>query len=439
MKVSFSFFAATVAVISGISRLSISQSYPTPEQAFAAFFEEVRAAESEHFNLWDRDMYGPILVVNPQTREVYSNFPDAGGALVRRGDIYEGRLPEEININNTIVHWNGREWAMVMLPLPNYRKARISLFAHELFHVVQPSLGFRGYSPDNSQLDEKNGRILLRLELEALRKALETPSTNEMKKCLTDAMTFREYRYLIYPQAKFTENLLELNEGLAEYTGLIVSDMTREEAVYFFERSINAFVRYPTFVRSFAYETIPVYGYLLRQSDRYWNKDISPTTNLSDYFIRAFGLNIPFHLPSAERAIEDRYDGKLIRAEETNRESIRIQQIATYRKEFINRPHVEIMFEKMHLTFDPRDVIPLDDKGNVYPTIRVTDEWGILDVRNGALMSPRWDKIIVSAPTSIDGADASGDGWTLKLSSGYMIVEDYTTGNYILTRKKSVP
>lgn len=428
-----------VAVISGISRPSIAQSYSTPEQAFAAFFEEVRDAESEHFNLWERDMYGPILVVNPQTREVYSNFPDAGGELVRRGDIYEGHLPEEININNTIVHWNGREWAMVMLPLPGYTKARISLFAHELFHVVQPSLGFRGYSPDNSQLDEKNGRILLRLELEALRKALETPSTNEMKKCLTDAMTFREYRYLLYPQAKFTENLLELNEGLAEYTGLIVSDMTREEAVYFFERSINAFVRYPTLVRSFAYETIPVYGYLLRQSDRYWNKNIAPNTNLSDYFIQAFGLNIPSHLPSAERAIEDSYDGKRIRAEETNRESIRIQQIATYRKEFINQPHVEITFEKMHLTFDPRDVIPLDDKGNVYPTIRVTDEWGILDVQNGALMSPRWDKIIVSAPTSIDGSDASGDGWTLKLSSGYMIVEDYTTGNYILTRRKSVP
>ncbi len=439
MKVGISLFAATVAVISGIYRLSFAQSYSTPEQAFAAFFEEVRVAEGKHFDLWDRDMYGPILVVNPQTREVYSNFPDAGGALVRRGDIYEGYLPEEVNINNTIVHWNGREWAMVMLPLPNYSKLRISLFAHELFHVVQPSLGFQGYSPDNSQLDEKNGRILLRLELEALRKALETPSMNEMKKCLTDAMTFREYRYLLYPQAKFTENLLELNEGLAEYTGLVVSDMTREEAIYFFERSINAFVRYPTFVRSFAYETIPIYGYLLRQTDRYWNKDIAPNTNLSDYFIRAFGLSIPSHLPSAERDIEDSYDGKLIRAEETNRESIRIRQIATYRKEFINQPHVEIMFKRMQLTFDPRDVIPLDDKGNVYPTIRVTDEWGILDVRNGALMSPRWDKIIVSAPTSVNGTGASGDGWTLKLSSGYMLVEDYTTGNYILTRKKSVP
>ncbi len=439
MKVPIPFIAATVAVISGISRLSIAQSYSTPEQAFAAFFEEARAAESKHFNLWDRDMYGPILVVNPQTREVYANFPDAGGALTRSGDIFEGHLPEEININNTIVYWNGREWAMVMLPLPNYRKVRIGLFAHELFHVVQPSLGFRGYSPDNSHLDEKNGRILLRLELEALRKALETPSTNGMKKCLTDAMTFREYRYLLYPQAKFTENLLELNEGLAEYTGLIVSDMTREEAVYFFERSINAFVRYPTFVRSFAYETIPVYGYLLRQTDRCWNKDIAPNTNLSDYFIHAFGLNIPSHLPSAERAIEDRYDGMLIHAEETNRESIRIQQIATYRKEFINQSHVEIKFEKMHLTFDPRDVIPLDDKGNVYPTIRVIDEWGILDVQNGALMSPRWDKIIVSAPTNIDGPDASGNGWTLKLNSGYRLVEDYATGNYILTRQKSIP
>ncbi len=439
MKIRISFFAATVAVILGISRHSPAQSFSSPENAFPTYFEEVRTAERRHFDLWDRDMYGPILVVNPQTRQVYSNFPDAGGALVRRGDIYEGFLPENVNINNTVVRWNGREWAMVMLPLPNYTKIRISLFAHELYHVVQPSLGFQGYSPDNSQLDEKNGRILLRLELEALRKALETPSTTEMKKGLTDALTFREYRYLLYPQAKSTENLLELNEGLAEYTGLIVSDMTRPEALYYFERSINAFVRYPTFVRSFAYETIPMYGYLLRQTDRYWNKDIGPNTNLSDYFIRAFGLNIPSHLPSAERAIEERYDGKLIRAEETNRESIRIRQIATYRKELVNQPHVEIPFKRMNLTFDPRNVIPLDGKGNVYPTIRVTDDWGILDVRNGALMSPRWDKIIVSTPTSIDDSNASGNGWTLRLTSGYMLLEDYATGNYILTRKKSVP
>lgn len=435
------FLSAIVTALAVLSAVqcSTAQTFSSPEQAFATFFEEVRTAEGQHFGLWERDMYGPILVVNPSTREVYANFPDGGGALRRAGDIFEGRLPDDININNTIVRWNGREWAMVMLPLPGNRKERVALFAHELFHVTQSSLGFRGYSPANSHLDEKKGRICLRLELEALRKALEAPSDYEMRKRIADALTFREYRYLLYPEGKVSENLLELNEGLAEYTGIIVSGMSGEEALYHFERSINAFVRYPTFVRSFAYETIPVYGYLLRRTNKYWNKEITPQTNLSDYFIREFGVNIPSHLPSAVASIEDSYDGRLIRAEETNRESIRREQVEIYRREFVTRPHTEIRFERMKLTFDPRNVIPLDDNGNVYPTIRVTDNWGILDVKNGALMSPRWDMITVSVPTKIDGADVAGDGWTLKLDDRYAIVEDYATGNYILTRKKSGP
>lgn len=44
-------------------------------------------------------------------------------------------------------------------------------------------------------------------------------------------------------------------------------------------------------------------------------------------------------------------------------------------------------------------MVPIEDKGTVYPNIRVTDKWGILTVENGALMSPNWDKISISNPT----------------------------------------
>lgn len=101
--------------------------------------------------------------------------------------------------------------------------------------------------------------------------------------------------------------------------------------------------------------------------------------------------------------------------------------------------HVEIRLVNMRLTFDPRNVIPLDDKGNVYPTILITDEWGILDVRNGALMSTRWDMVVVSAPTKIDGPHATGDGWTLDLTDGYSLVEDYVNGNYIVIKQYNAP
>ncbi len=412
-----------------------AQTFSSQEEACANAFEEVKSAEALCFDLWNRDMYGPILLVNPESRQIYANFPDGGGGLKRVGNIYCGTLPLDINIANTMVHWNGRNWAMVMLPLPGNKKDRINLLAHELFHVTQLSLGFRGYSPDNSQLDDKNGRILMRLEVEALRKALESTSSYDMKRHLTSALVFREYRYTLFPEAKITENLLELNEGLAEYTGLMVSNRARDELMYHFETGLNQFVRFPTFVRSFAYETIPIYGYLLQQSERYWNKKVTPQTNLADLFTQDFGLTLPSDLPSAERSLEDMYDGRLIRAEETNRETTRRQQVEKYRKAFVDQPHLEIRMERMHISFDPRNVIPLDDKGNVYPTLRITDNWGILDVQSGALLSPRWDKVTLSAPTQIDGGNVSGDGWKLQLDRAYTLVEDYNTGNYQVTRR----
>jgi hypothetical protein len=36
--------------------------------------------------------------------------------------------------------------------------------------------------------------------------------------------------------------------------------------------------------------------------------------------------------------------------------------------------------------------------GTVYPTVRITDKWGILEVYAGALMSPDWKQVTVAAP-----------------------------------------
>ena len=79
--------------------------------------------------------------------------------------------------------------------------------------------------------------------------------------------------------------------------------------------------------------------------------------------------------------------------------------------------------------------MPLEDKGTVYPKIRVTDKWGILDVSNGSLMSPAWNNITVSAPVKFDGNKISGDGWILELNEKYTIEKNTATGNYSLKQK----
>lgn len=404
-------------------------------QNIPAIFNEIKKATKNGEQLWNKNLYSPILLVDPKTRQVSANEPDSAGLLKPIGNIFSGVLPAHINMANTAVKFNGKKWAMLMLPLPANEQDRINLLVHELFHVEQPALGFALHNPDNNHLDQKNGRVYLRLELEALQKAVQAPAKKELQEHLTNAMIFRKYRHQLYPGAESTENLLEMNEGMAEFTGLTISRRTKEELKAHFKIELNNFLTNPTFVRSFAYQTIPVYGYLLYRSNKNWNKTIKPKTNLTTYFTQAFPIDIPADLQKAVEVLSDSYQGKLIWRQETEREEKTKKIIAAYQLKFIELAHFEIQFSKMNVSFDPRNIVPIGDQGTVYPKIRVTDLWGILTVENGALMAAGWDKISITLPTTIEGKKITGDGWILELTDGYALQKNEANGNYKLIKK----
>ena len=414
---------------------SFGQKISTYEDSIATYFNEIKVETKKYQQLWGPDLYGPILLVNPNSRQIFSNFSDSVGILRRDGKIYSGVLPNETNIANTAINWNGRRWAMIMLPLPINKLDRINLLAHELFHVSQPSLGYKLFNTENNHLDQKNGRIYLRLELEALKKAVQTTNEIEQKTHLTNALIFRKYRYSLYPGADTTENLLELNEGIAEYTGFAISGRTKKQSAEHFVQSINSFLKNPTFVRSFAYQTIPIYGYLLVNTKKDWNREITVETKLTGYFLKAFDISLPDDLKKTTDLILNQYNGEVIISEEKAREKKTNELIAEYKSKFITQPHFELVFEQMNVSFDPRNIMPIEDKGTIYPNIRVSDNWGILTVENGALMSSRWDKISVTVPIKIENKNISGDGWSLELKQGYTLTKDERNGNYKLIKK----
>lgn len=398
-------------------------------------YNEFKTEAKKNIGLWNKDLYGPILLIDPSTRAVFANEPDESGVLKADVNIYKGVLPDKINIANTAVNWNGKRWGMIMLPLPKNKYDRIGLLAHESFHRIQPSLGFELNNTENNHLDQKEGRIYLRLELEALKRTLKAVSEKEFKKHLSNALTFRKYRHHLYNGSDTSENLLELNEGMAEFTGVMVSGRSKEQTISSLTNGIDGFIDNLTFVRSFAYHTIPVYGYLLYNKDKSWNKKITAKTDLTNYFIKAFNIKIANDLKEVVKKLVNDYNGSVIIEEETKREERIKKLIAGYKSKFLDQPHFEIKFEKMNVSFDPRNIIPIEDKGTVYPNIRVTDKWGILTVEKGALMSPNWDKISVSNPISTNDRKISGDGWILELADGYGIEKNETNGNYVLVKK----
>ncbi len=388
----------------------------------------------ENGKLWNHQLYGPLLFVNQDNRTIIANEKDTKGILTKNGEIYAGILPDEINIANTAFDWNGKRWTMVMLPLPKDYNERLNLLTHELFHRIQPEIGFVNLiEKQSNHLDDLNGRIFLKLELEALKKALISDVETTKQKHIQDALLFRNYRYKLYSGAKENENTLELNEGLAEYTGSILSNRTDEKLKEHYVQMINNFYNNQTFVRSFAYITIPVYGYFINLENDSWNKDISNSTNLTDYISGFFTILIPTNLIETINTIKGDYGFEEIASFEINRNNEQKKLIAEYEIKFLKNPTLAIQFENMNISFNPSNIMPLRDLGTVYPNLRVSDNWGILTVENGALLSNNWDKVTVSEPTITNDKLIEGDGWKLELNSDWKLTK--IKENYTLKKK----
>lgn len=406
----------------------------TFEDTVKIYFQEVESSCGENEYIWNLDLYGPLLLVNQDDRTVYANMPDSINIFKKTKNIYVGVLPNEINIANTSLHWGGRDWAMIMLTsINNDKSERLNLLTHELFHRVQKQLNFLSYNPSNDHLDKKGGRIYLRLELEALKKAVISISESDRINHLKAAVIFRKYRNSLFPSTDSTENLLELNEGIAEYTGIMMSGRDTEQMQKHFVDRITLFLKSDSYIRSFAYETIPIYGYLLQFINRNWNKNINSQSNLTNYFIREFQIQLPNDLGGTIENIKNEYNGEATFLEEIERDSIKKKTIAEYISKFIEQPHLTIPLENLNMSFDYTVIMPLENYGTVYPEIRVTDNWGILTVKKGSLISTSWDKITVSAPILVDDKKLSGDGWTLELINKYRAQKD-SDGNYLLIR-----
>lgn len=402
----------------------------------ALYFSELKTATKKNKSLWDIDLYAPVLLVHPLTREVYANTADSAGILRKDGEVFIGILPENVNVSNTSVKWGGQHWAMIMLPLSQNKEDRINLLTHELFHRAQTTLGFIAYNPDNNHLDKKDGRVYLLLELEALKKAMRsTAIPAEMQKHVYAALSFRKYRQSLFSGADSTENLLELNEGICEFTGMMMSGRPKAVQKDQFIKRINSFIVSTSYVRSFAYETVPVYGYLLFSEKEKWHRGINAKTDLTEYFISAFKIKKPDVLSQNIIGLSKQYNSDKIIEKEIAREERIKKQLAEYRSKFIDEAHVEIPLQNMNMSFDYTRIVPLDDKGTVYPQIRIIDNWGVLEVTNGALINANWNRVDISYPSKIVENKITGDGWSLELKPGFVLEKDTARKNYILRKK----
>lgn len=386
------------------------------------YFRQADSAAS-HNNIWNQPLYGPMLLVDPQSRTTYANMPDSAGAFIpMAGGIYKGKLPQEVMVANTSLNWQGQLWTVVLWPLSADRDDRLNLMLHECFHRIQDKLGLPAHSPTIDHLATINGRIYFLLELQALKAALAKP-VEQRKADLAHALLFRKKRQELFPSTFDNERRLEMNEGLAEYTGMILGRPIGSIRQHLYNEIDRAATQL-SLIRSMAYTTGPVYGYLLYEKSPVWTQSVDSNASFSGCIGKYYAVNVPKQTIAAELVkLEKRYNGDSIIRAEKIKEQHRQEQADNYLSLFTHQPVLIINLVKMTIVFNPNNLFDLGELGTVYPTAEINDVWGKLKVTDSGMLMKNWQVITLPAMDSLYVKDSmvKGNGWQLQLNKGWRI------------------
>jgi hypothetical protein len=375
-----------------------------------------------------------MLLVDGQSGfAVATERPDTG-TFGADGDRFLGRLPG-MYVANTALAWRGRRWSTLNLPLPDDRFVRIRLLAHEAFHRIQPELGLERPDRLNPHLDEREGRYLLRLELRALARALTT-SGSARRRSVVDALTFRARRAELFPGADSLETSLELQEGLAEYTGTRVALRETGQGMERVAREMAGFEGRPSYVRALGYGTGPALGLLLDGFRPGWRRVVA-RTSLAGLLRSAIGFVPPADLAAAVQARAPDYDGAVLAGEEDRRAEERAARAVAFRARLVDGPVVILRGNGLRRSFNPNNLFPLADLGTVYPTGSFESDWGALELTGApALVSADFGEVRVPGGPDVVARSGTveGPGWKLDLGPGWTLEPGARSGDLQVRR-----
>jgi hypothetical protein len=311
--------------------------------------------------------------------------------------------------------------------IPADERLRGELMVHELFHRVQPQLGLFVRDGENGHLDTLEGRYWIQLEWRALARALGESGAARTA-AVRDALAFRAMRRTLFPAAAENEQLLEINEGLAQYTATVVVAGPAAGAARDAIEQLARAERNATFVRTFPYASGAAYGILLDAWSPGWTRRIKATDDVAQLVAAAASLQ-PSEDPQAAAV---RYDGAALMISERTRDVTQKALVAELRRRFVDGP-VLVLPATRSASFLTAGMTPIPGEGTVYPTYRTTAEWGSLDAATVLVAADR-SRLTVPAPASIEGTTLKGDGWTLTIAPGWLVAPGSRAGDFQLIR-----
>ena len=415
---------------------NVQETYLTPEKALTYFKKVESICNRDSGKLWGKNLYGPLMYVDRNSRKIIANQPDKEGLLKLKDGVYTGLYPREQIIGNTAVTYGGTIFGLAPLPTEE-DEYRITYRAiHCLYHRFQQTLGLSSENFNIPIMDEKEARIWIKLEWKALKKAISTENGEQLV-ALRDALIFRGSNHESYPKYAAMENRFETYEGIATFTSIYLSTQSSEEFKTRLFETLDRFYSIQSYSRSYGTINGALYATLLLNKGFDFTTLTSDTVDLGRMVKELYLIELPQICRDVAGSISLNYNIREIYNEEETRLQDIKKRINDQVSIFTEKPVVFLELESPYFDFEPEDVQYLDTLGTLYNTIRVSDNWGKLTVdKGGCLVSNNYKNLRLPAKSlKIEKNHISSEGWHMILNDTWELTEEFP--NYFV--RKQVP
>jgi hypothetical protein len=407
--------------------------YFTQEKASQSFHDIENICDRDNGALWGKHLYGPIMFVDRISRKIVANFPDKEGLLKEKDDVYTGLYPKENMINNGTVIFGGSKFAMVPMPKEEDDYRINSQAIHSLFHSFQESSEIIPACYNTSNMDEKEARLWIKLEWKALRKALKSKG-GECHLAIRDALIFRGANRELYHKYADDENQFENHEGLATFTYTMLTSESREEYDTRLFKFLDRNYAMQSYSRSYGFIHGALYATLLYDKGFDFTKITTNNFDLGNAVKELYDIVLPEICRDVAGSLAVNYNVDAINKEEALRLTEIKERVHKQISTFTEKPVVFLELESPYFDFEPEDIHSLDTLGTLYPSIRVSDNWGKLTVnKGGCLVSHNFKSLRINAKGfKKDKNHVEGEGWVLILNKNWELI--IVNQNYFISK-----
>ncbi|MDR0364635.1 MAG: hypothetical protein LBH92_06435 [Bacteroidales bacterium] len=364
--------------------------------------------------LWGIFLNAPIIIIDHMTNKMFFTSIEDGVVRPLKEETWNNQIP----LANSIFEHKGTKYVTIvhaaLMGVPC--EHRINLLSHEIFHLHQEALGLKSEMSHNFHMDEVQGRALLQIEMKLLQQALDADAGS-----LYDALYIRVYRQQLFPNNN--EDMYELNEGLAEYTGDKLSMPDMHE---YLKKRLNYNIS-QGYANAFGYITGTSYAMILDDIFPQWRYD------------KELGKGLVYLIQKADSRykieIETDYLDQLL-AKYDYKEILEIEEkelnsfgnIDNF-KSLLNAgtPKLIIRNEKINFMYNPNDrVVSLGD-AVLLRNVTVMGEWGQITAKSGIVRLNNCSAFYLLPPTNITQDTVQGDDYEIKLNQGWEVLKENET------------